>query len=281
MMEKNSVFKSEEGKRAVLAVYDGVLKSWPVPYESHEVKTRHGETFVIACGDGALPPLFLIHGSGSNAAMWIGDAAEYSKYFRVYAVDIPGEPGKSCDVRPSLRTKAHAEWLYDVFEALGVKEACVLGISLGGWVALKFAAAHPERVKKLALLCPAGLGRQKHSLTLSRLLMRLGGKRAAKKALDKIYDNADIPEEALVYIRLISENFNYYRGAMPRFSKAQLARLTMPVLFVAGENDVMLDTKSAAARVKKHIQNAKVLLLPGEGHVLIHQQPEIMPFLKG
>ncbi len=235
---------------------------------------------MIACGDSALPPLFLIHGSGSNAAMWIGDAAAYSQYFRVYAVDIPGEPGRSHDVRPDLRTDAHAEWLYDVFEALGVPTACVLGISLGGWVALKFAAAHPEMVQKLVLLCPAGLGRQKLSPVFALLLTQLGGKKRAEKAMQKIYDNADIPEEAMAYIRLISENFNYYRGAMPRFSAAQLARLTMPVLFIAGENDAMLDTKSAAVRVKRHIPDAQILLLPGAGHVLIHQQPEIMPFLK-
>ena len=121
-MTSKSVYKTEEGKRAVLSVYAAILQGWPVPYETRDVDTRHGCTFVIACGDKALPPLFLIHGSGSNAAMWIGDVAEYSQHFCVYAVDIPGEAGKSHDVRPDLRTHAHAEWLNDVFAALGIDQ---------------------------------------------------------------------------------------------------------------------------------------------------------------
>lgn len=128
-----------------------IVQNWPVPYETIEADTRRRRTFVIACGDSALPPLLLIHGSGSNAAMWIGDAAEYSKHYRVYAVDVPGEPGKSCDTRPDLRTHAHPEWLRDVFVSLNADRTFIVGLSLGGWVALRFASAYPEKVVKLAL----------------------------------------------------------------------------------------------------------------------------------
>jgi len=280
-MAQRSVFKSEEGKRAVLAAYDAVLQCWPVPCEAREIDTRHGRTFVIAWGDSALPPLFLIHGSGSNAAMWIGDAAEYSRHFRVYALDIPGEAGKSRDIRPNLHSAAHAEWLHDVFDALGVAKAAFTGISLGGWAALKFAAAYPDRVDKLVLLCPAGIGPRKLSPVFSLLLMKLKGRRSAEKAMRKVYEGADIPKEAVAYSMLISQNFNYYRGAMPRFSNAELARLTMPVLFIAGEKDAMLDMRSAAKRAQKHIPNVRIMLLPGAGHVLIDQRERIMPFLMG
>lgn len=278
-MSQKSVFKSEEGKQAILAVYGSILQNWPVPYETHEVETRHGRTFVIACGDTALPPLFLLHGSGSNAAMFIGDAVDYSRSFRVYAVDIPGEAGKSSDIRPNVHTGAHAEWLCDVFESLGVKKAAVAGISLGGWLAAQFACAYPERVEKLVLLCPAGIGPQKLSFALSSLRTALAGKRGAEKALRKVFADSDIPEEALAYTRLISQNFTYYRGILPRFSDVQLARLHMPVMLIAGENDALLDMRKAEARAKKIIPNLTAVMLEDAGHVLMGQQGRILSFL--
>jgi pimeloyl-ACP methyl ester carboxylesterase len=278
-MKQESVYKSEEGKRAILAVYDTILGSWPVPHEALEVETRHGRTFVIACGDKALPPLFLIHGSGSNAAMWIGDAAEYSRHFRVYAVDIPGEAGKSHDVRPDFRTQAHAEWLLDVFDALNVQKACIAGISLGGWVAVRFAAVYPDKAEKLVLLCPAGIGPLKVSPILRLIALKLKGTRGTEKAMDKISEGAQMPEEAMAYIRLITQHFNYYRGIVPRFSNAELTRLTMPVLLVFGEQDAMLNAKDAARRARKRLPNAETVLLPGAGHMLIDQRERALQFL--
>jgi pimeloyl-ACP methyl ester carboxylesterase len=72
-----------------------------VPYEKISLETSYGSAFAIACGEKSLPPLFLLHGSSSNSAMWISDAAEYAKHFRVYALDLPGEPGRSAEVRPT------------------------------------------------------------------------------------------------------------------------------------------------------------------------------------
>ncbi len=278
-MTQKSVFKSEEGKRAVLGVYDAILRSWPVPYETFEVETCCGRTFVIACGDKALPPLFLIHGSGSNAAMWIGDAAEYSQHFRVYAIDIPGEAGKSHDVRPDYHTRVHAEWLHNVFDALDVGQASIVGISLGGWIAIRFTSAYPEKVHKLALLCPAGIGPLKVSPIVRLITLKLQGRRGNGKTLDKISEGTEMPKEAVAYIRLITENFDYYRGTLPRFSNAELARLTMPVLLAIGENDAMVNGPKTVERAKKHLPNAETALLPGVGHMLIDQRERVLKFL--
>lgn len=111
VMKNQAVFKSEEGKNAILTVYDSLLNRWPVPYETMNIPTRYGNTFVIACGEKSDPPLVLLHGTSSNSAIWIGDVVEYSRDYRVYTVDIPGEPGKSAAVRYDLTGPAHTEWL--------------------------------------------------------------------------------------------------------------------------------------------------------------------------
>lgn len=95
-----SVYKSPEGERAVLELYQEILTSWPVPNQQLRVSTREGETFVIVCRPENAPPLLLLHGSMANSAMWMGDVAAWSAHFRIYAVDMIGDAGLSAPSRP-------------------------------------------------------------------------------------------------------------------------------------------------------------------------------------
>ena len=134
------IYKSEAGRQAIEAFYRKVLARWPVTNEHVSVRTRHGETLVIACGPIDGPPVLLLHGSGSNSAVWIRDVAEWAKHYRVYAVDVIGEPGLSAQSRPPLRSGAYVDWLDDVYQHLGLTSASLIGVSLGGWLALGGAA---------------------------------------------------------------------------------------------------------------------------------------------
>lgn len=136
-------------------MYDSLLQQWASPHETWCVPTRYGDTFVIASGEKTAPPLLLLHGAGMNSAMWLGEEREYSRSFRVYAVDIPGDPGRSDERQLPLKGSAYTEWLYDVFQALDLRQASLIGISLGAWLAVKFSVSFPDKVDKLALLCPS------------------------------------------------------------------------------------------------------------------------------
>jgi pimeloyl-ACP methyl ester carboxylesterase len=109
-MHYRKAFKSEEGRAAVLKVYDSLLEKWPVAYETVYVSTKYGQTHIIASGEKSLPPLILLHGTSSNSAMWLGDILRYSEYYRVYAIDIPGEPGKSEKRQYSCNSPAYREY---------------------------------------------------------------------------------------------------------------------------------------------------------------------------
>ena len=91
------------------------------------------------------------------------DAAVWSSRFRVYAIDMIGDAGLSAPSRPPLAGDAHALWLDDVLAGLSVASASFVGMSLGGWLTLDYASPRPGRVERLALICPAGIGRQKTS----------------------------------------------------------------------------------------------------------------------
>jgi pimeloyl-ACP methyl ester carboxylesterase len=155
------IYKTEAGEREILRRYEQILANWPVPAEHRRVPTREGDMFVLVCGPVEAPPLLLLHGSGSNAAMWMGDVPTWAKHFRVHVVDMIGEPGLYAPSRPPLDSTAYALWLDDVLDHLGLEHVAITGASLGGWLALDYATRRPDRVERLALLCPGGVGRQK------------------------------------------------------------------------------------------------------------------------
>jgi hypothetical protein len=121
------IYRSAEGKAAIEGLYRAVLQHWPVPYRHVMLPTREGETSVIASGNPHSTPLMLFHGSGTNATSWIRDVGEWSQHYRVYAVDMIGEPGPSAPSRPPLASDRYAAWLDDVWTQLGLNTAHVAG----------------------------------------------------------------------------------------------------------------------------------------------------------
>src|SRR5262249_51505861 len=145
------------------------------------VPTCQGETFVVACGDETAPPLLLLHGSATNSSMWMGDVSALAAHFRVYAVDVIGEPGLSAPSRPPLKSDAHARWLDDVMRGLSLERTSIVGISLGGWLAVDYATRNPNRVENLVLLSPGGIGGQKIGVIFRAMLLTMCGEWGRRK----------------------------------------------------------------------------------------------------
>jgi pimeloyl-ACP methyl ester carboxylesterase len=279
-MSAQSIYKSSAGERAVMALYDRVLADhWPAPYETLNTPTRHGDTFVIANGDKSAPPLVLLHGAGSNSAIWAGDVAAYSQQHRVYAVDLPGEPGKSAPNRPAWDSPAFAEWLEDVFDALEIKKGTLLGVSQGGWTSLKLATYQPERVEKLVLLCPGGVVPDRTSFYIRFLPLLLLGRWGVKRANRMLFGDQPVPEEADDYLTLTMTHFKPRTGVVPIFSDEEMRRLTMPVLLLGGTQDAIRDTEKIAARMRELVPHLTAVIIPGAGHVLLDTRDRIVPFL--
>lgn len=130
-MSTQSAYKSDKAREKALASYEEILTQWPVPYENRVVETTFGETYMIVSGDQEAKPLMLLHGGGGNSTMFIDNVATLSKHFRIYAIDIIGEAGKSAGTRPTKITE-YSTWLKEVFDALGISKAALCGASLGG-----------------------------------------------------------------------------------------------------------------------------------------------------
>lgn len=272
-------FKSKEGKEEVLKYYDFLLTKGSVEHEKIMVNTSYGETFIIAMGKKELPPLILLHGSGMNSSMWIKEMEEYSKTHRVYAVDMPGEPGKSDENQLPFGGDEFSNWLNDVFNELFIEKASIVGISLGAWLGTKFAIRYSDKVDKLILLCPAGIGPQKKSFIFKFLFYSIFGEKGIDKLYYKINGDKPIPEIMLNYQKLIARHFNFRKVTIPIFTDNELRKLTMPVALFVGGKDVMLHSEKTANRLGSLLNHAEINFIQEEGHSIINQGNEIRKFL--
>jgi pimeloyl-ACP methyl ester carboxylesterase len=276
------IYRSEAGAAAVERRYRELLRDWPVPNEALTVPTGQGETFVVASGPPDAPPVVALQGSGANAAMWLHQIERLAEHLRVYAVDVIGEPGLSAQARPPLASDAYARWLDDVLAALGLGETAMLGVSLGGWLALDYAVRRPDRVTKLALLTPSGVGRRKLGVLLAAVALRPFGQRGLRRTI-RLALGPDTPDVAAdeigAFALLIAGHFRPRMEPIPTFPDDALRGLSVPLMAVVGGRDAMLDSYETQRRLTATVPHATVHLLPESGHLLPDQTRTVLEFL--
>jgi pimeloyl-ACP methyl ester carboxylesterase len=278
-MTTTTLYKTVKGEKAVMAIYDAALKNWPVAHETHHILTRHGDTFVITSGDVQSPALILLHGAGGNSSMWAGDVTDYSRLYRVYAVDMPGEAGKSAANRPTWDSPAFAEWLEDVFNGLKIEHATLVSISQGAWTALKFAVAAPDRVDKLVLIAPGGIVPDRTSFIIRAIGLTLLGNWGVKRLVRDLFGDQPVPDSVIDTVAQTTTQFKPRLGILPIFSDDELRRLTMPVLLLGGTKDIIRDLNKIEARLHNLVPHLKTTIIPGAGHALLYTTQAVLEFL--
>ncbi|ARP99130.1 alpha/beta fold hydrolase [Pseudorhodoplanes sinuspersici] len=278
------VYRSANAATTVEAQYRRVLDTWPVPKTERHVPTRYGSTFVLACGPESAPPVVLLHGSLANSSAWMLDVALWSTKFRLFAVDMIGEPGFSARVRPALAGNDHALWLDDVFEGLGLSRAAIVGTSLGGWLALDYASRRPKAVRALALICPAGIGRQKN-LLLKVLPLLLLGSWGRRRIWELVFGPKPktLPEAVQPLVALMDTVGRVVKPrvvSIPRLTDPQLGQLDMPILTIIGGRDVLLDSRDTRERLQRNAPHAEICFIDEGYHFLHDQTARVMEFLE-
>lgn len=212
--------------------------------------------------------------------MWMGDVAAWAPHFRIFAVDMIGDAGLSAPSRPPLASEAHALWLDDVMQALGLARVSLVGTSLGGWLAFDYATRRPERVDAVAAMCPAGIGRQKLGIVFKTIPLQLMGHWGERKTAELVLGRAPgNPTPAQQYFALIHKHFRVRMVKLPVFSDAALQRLTMPVMAIVGANDVLIDSAETKRRLERNVPHAEIRYLPAARHFIPGQTQPILEFL--
>ncbi len=114
----------------------------------------HGRpTVLMHGGDG--PPFVYLHSTLGESFRWLPFYQAWAKHFTVYVPTHPGF-GKSGGFDQIDTIEDMAFHYVELFDALGLDEVILGGVSLGGWIAAEFAVRWPERVKKLWLSAAPG-----------------------------------------------------------------------------------------------------------------------------
>jgi pimeloyl-ACP methyl ester carboxylesterase len=229
---------------------------------------------------GAGDPVLLIMGLGSNAYGWHRTIPWLSEHYRVIAFDNRGT-GRSDVPAGAYSIAQMTADAAAVLDAAGERTAHVCGASLGGMIAQGLAAAHPERLRSLVLICttPGGAHSVRPSQEVTEGLVRGGEDPAAvyrRNAWflygeDTRQHHPERIEEDLVYRgKIPTQSTGYFgqlRAAMGHDMWDVLPAISVPTLVVHGDADLLVPTANGRLLAER-IPGARLVLVPGAGHML-------------
>ncbi|MGK6351303.1 alpha/beta fold hydrolase [Parapedobacter sp. DT-150] len=200
-------------------------------------------------------PLLLLHGNSQSIAAFAHQLPEFSKDYRVIAVDTRGQ-GKSTEDGQRYTYELFAKDMKALLDKLGLDSLNVVGWSDGGNTGLIMAMKYPEKVKRLVTM---GANVYMDNSVVDR--------RVVKEIEKRVQDyRADTTRKAQNTVRLMQLLLSE-----PNRVYDDLRVIRCPVLVMAGENDII---KAAHTRgIAAHIPNSTLYIAPGEDHYFPMNNP--------
>jgi len=233
--------------------------------------------------EGAGTDLVLIHGLGGDLHGWDADVPVFARHHRVLRPDVRGF-GASDKPPGPYSPSLFASDLDGLFAVAGVRDAHVLGISMGGVIAQRFALDFPARVRSLVLVSTSSeVGAQ--SIAAWRRLADTVEQRGfdarsadASRAFSPAFA-ARHPEIVATLGRRTAANDRrgYAAGARAVSDynwTAALSRVTVPTLILQGLDD-QLTPPGGSVKMRRALPQARLLMIAEAGHNLPMEQPAV------
>jgi pimeloyl-ACP methyl ester carboxylesterase len=285
-MAKVASFRSPDLQRAYVAAYDDVLLSSPVTIAETDVETPYGMTHVLTAGEPGHPVLVALHGKALSSTMWLAHLETLTEGHRVFLVDTIGDMNKS---RPSrvVRNRTEAvDWLDAVLDGLAITETAMVGYSYGAWLAATYGMARANRVNRLVLVSPAAVFLPARPAFVARAIythMVRPRRSVAERFIATTYTSetaARLPESS--FGRVVEQyliGVPGFRGSIgdarpTTYSKDDLSKLTMPVLFVVGADESVCDGPRSADVARERMPSARAEVIDDANHSIIADQRE-------
>lgn len=265
----------------------------PSQVRSGFIDVDGGSLFYEVAGTG--DTLILIHDGLLHRVIWDEQFSVFSKRYRVIRYDRRGYGNSPKPDKPY----SNVDDLLKLFDSLKIKHAGLIGMSSGGGLAVDFTLAHPTKVSSLVLVGAVVSGFSYTIHFLSR-----GGRAdravySSGESLRKYFSNKDpyilAPQDTTARLKLLQLLEKYPQDTDPeKFSLIQeperpaikfLSKITVPTLILAGEFDIP-DVHAHAGALNAGIPNSRRIIIPGSGHLIPIEQPDlfnktVLDFLKG
>ncbi|HYH65985.1 MAG TPA: alpha/beta hydrolase [Urbifossiella sp.] len=266
----HTVWKSDAGRVRLESWYDRFLARVPVPVERRTITTSAGPGDVLLAGPAGAPVVVCLHAMRTGAAHFLSELGPLAERFRLVAPDLPAQSVRGPQTRLSLKDDSHARWLVEVLDALGVGVVNLFGVSWGGFVARQTATAFPARVRRLALLVPAGVVNGSHWKGLTRMAVPLLRYRLRptganlRRLLDPLLTTWD--DLWAGYTGDSMRDLTLDLRVPPLATDAELRGLTAPTLVLAAADDISFPGAALVERVKRLVPSVDAAVIAGSKH---------------
>jgi pimeloyl-ACP methyl ester carboxylesterase len=231
--------------------------------------------------------LVLIMGLRRNVEWWYGQIPALSKHFKVVAFDNRGA-GRSEKPVMDYTIKLFADDTMGLREALNIKKAHVLGVSMGGYIAQELAINYPDKVRSLVLGCTSAGGERVVLMSPERLKKftaneGLSPEQILQKDMDIYFSDQFIqghPDKIEEFVKISLRYYQPPEAFMRQFAAClkhdtvkRLQRITMPTLIMSGDDDLLVPPENSRI-LKELIPNAELILFPGKRHCFFIEEAE-------
>jgi pimeloyl-ACP methyl ester carboxylesterase len=232
-------------------------------------------------GPKGAPAVLLLHGFGSSLHTWEPWAQALSADRRVIRFDLPGSGLTGADPTGDYSDERSVQVIAALMDTLGLRRASLVGHSMGGRMAWRFAADHPDRVDKLVLVAPDGFaspgfeyGKAPEVGVTVRLMRYVLPRPVLTMSLRPAYADPAAMTDALAtryHDMMLAPGV---RGAMIQRMEQMVLQdpvpllrlIEAPTLLLWGDQDAMIPVANAADYLKV-MPNARLVTLPGVGHL--------------
>lgn len=238
---------------------------------------KSGRTHYRISGHGK--PVVLIHGVGLDLNMWEAQADVLANRYQIVRYDMLGH-GASTTPTPATQLGDFVDQLYELLDALGLNRVALVGFSMGGLIAQRFACLYPGRVERLVLMNTVFYRSLEQRRAVQERVQQVaadGPAATADVAIQRWFStefrerNAEDVET--IRQRLITNDPQGYLAAYRIFGNAgdetteQLKAVTCPTLVLTGEHDVG-STPEMAQQLATCLPDAKAIVFPGLRHMM-------------
>lgn len=232
-------------------------------------------------------PLVFIHGFGVDRRMWDPQFAEFAEEYQVIRYDVRGFGQSDLPVAEEF---SHVEDLKGLLDALGLERVTLIGLSMGGIIAIDFALAYPERLEGL-VLADSGLDgfvphideeQQKSFFAIVQATLRGDLAEAGELYLNtKVFKLCLTQPAVKAKIKEMINDYSFWhyknqpntvKAAVPAI--ARLQEITVPVLTVLGVEDLP-DFHEVADLFVEKMANARKVVIPDADHMSNMTNPTV------
>lgn len=245
-----------------------------------KIRVRDIEMYYEETGQGT--PLLLIHGLGSSARDWERQIPYFSKNYRVITYDVRGH-GQTDKPAGPYGIPLFAQDTAEFMKILNIESAHVVGISMGGMIALQLAVNAPERIRSLVVVNTGAelivRSFREFLMVLQRkLIVRLLGMQKMGEILSgRLFPDPEHEELRKIFVEHWAENDpRAYRDSMQGLLgwsvTDKLGFIPCPTLIVSADNDYTpVEVKEA---IVAKMPNAKLVVIPNSHHAVPVERPE-------